>query len=58
MYNRPSRIWESLIKDGFAACRYEQKSESTSDEAYWYYLTRAGLDLIETMIGAKIEEVR
>ena len=58
MHTAPHSIWESLVKDGYAECRHEKKPGWMPEESYWYYLTRAGLDLMEAMIGAKIEEVR
>lgn len=58
MYTAPHSIWEKLVQKGYAEYRHEKKPGWIPNESYWYYLTRTGLDLMETMIGAKIEVIR
>jgi len=55
MYTAPHDIWECLVKDGYAECVYEKKPSWSPEESYWYSLTQAGLDLMESLIHAKIE---
>ena len=57
MYTAPHSDWEELIKNGHAECRYVEKSGWLPEKSYWYSLSRAGLDMMETMIGAKIDVV-
>lgn len=58
MYGAPHETWEALVADGLAICRVETKSTWLPQASYWYSLTRAGLDLMEAMIGVKITESR
>ena len=55
MYNAPEPVWEGLVAEGLAQCNIVEDNKVLMSPFYSYSLTRAGLDLVGAMIGARIE---
>ena len=56
VYNAPNYIFEYLVKYGLAEITIEENEHYIPKVQYYYRLTRAGMDFIGRIIGAKIEE--